>query len=237
MKVKKEGERNMASRNTFECYRCRGNGFPETRVYLDGKTEDGKTIYKNPDMSPHSHKQGGPQQQQNDSINNNNSNTNGTMVGTELVLFQINQLSKQLSRGTRVVGTRRTTDKEMTYKTTFSMVVARARWISELSSVQLEVSRSAEGITVFSVDTTNNNRILKELFFTQNLHCAFTCLRAIYEFLGIIKQNELTQEQKEQGASGSSESRYRGDRRVTKHRSRFEIWYSILGPSDRGVKT
>ena len=46
----------MASKQTFECFVCKRNGFPETRVYLDGKTEDGKTIYKNEDMSPHQHK-------------------------------------------------------------------------------------------------------------------------------------------------------------------------------------
>ena len=46
----------MASRNTYECYICKKNGFPETRVYLDGKTEDGKTIYKNEDLTPHQHK-------------------------------------------------------------------------------------------------------------------------------------------------------------------------------------
>lgn len=33
-------------------------------VYLDGRTEDGRTIYKNKDMSPHQHKQ---QQQQSQS--------------------------------------------------------------------------------------------------------------------------------------------------------------------------
>lgn len=51
----------MASKQTFECFVCKRNGFPETRVYLDGKTEDGKTIYKNEDMSSHQHKR---QQQQ-----------------------------------------------------------------------------------------------------------------------------------------------------------------------------
>ena len=49
--------RKMASKQTYECYVCKRNGFPETRVYLDGKTEDGKNIYKNEDMSAHSHKQ------------------------------------------------------------------------------------------------------------------------------------------------------------------------------------
>jgi hypothetical protein len=47
----------MASKQTYECYVCKRNGFTDVRVYLDGKTEDGKTIYKNEDMSPHNHKQ------------------------------------------------------------------------------------------------------------------------------------------------------------------------------------
>jgi hypothetical protein len=46
----------MASKQTYECYVCKRNGFPNVRVYLDGKTEDGRTIYKNEDMSPHAHK-------------------------------------------------------------------------------------------------------------------------------------------------------------------------------------
>jgi len=54
----------MASKQIYECYVCKRNGFPDTKVFLDGKTEDGKTIYKNPDMSPHLHKQQGKQQPQ-----------------------------------------------------------------------------------------------------------------------------------------------------------------------------
>lgn len=47
----------MASKQTYECYVCKRNGFTDVRVYLDGKTEDGKTNYKNEDMSPHNYKQ------------------------------------------------------------------------------------------------------------------------------------------------------------------------------------
>lgn len=54
----------MASKQTYECFVCKKVGFPDTIVYLDGKTEDGKTIYKNEDMSPHQHKQQAKQQQQ-----------------------------------------------------------------------------------------------------------------------------------------------------------------------------
>ena len=55
----------MASRNTYECYVCKKNNFPGVRVYLDGKTDDGITVYKNEDMTPHQHKQQvKPQQQQ-----------------------------------------------------------------------------------------------------------------------------------------------------------------------------
>jgi hypothetical protein len=36
--------------------------FPDIRVYLDGKTETGATVYKNEDMSAHAHKS--KQQQQ-----------------------------------------------------------------------------------------------------------------------------------------------------------------------------
>lgn len=46
----------MGSKQTYECYVCKRNGFNDIRVYLDGKTEDGKTIYKNEDMSSHQHK-------------------------------------------------------------------------------------------------------------------------------------------------------------------------------------
>ena len=43
------------SKQTYEYYRCRDNGFPNTRVFLDGKTENGKTIYRNEDLTPHQH--------------------------------------------------------------------------------------------------------------------------------------------------------------------------------------
>jgi hypothetical protein len=28
----------MASKQTYECFVCKRNGFPDTRVYIDGKT-------------------------------------------------------------------------------------------------------------------------------------------------------------------------------------------------------
>jgi hypothetical protein len=54
----------MASKQTYECFVCKKNGFPETRVYLDGKDANGKTIYKNEDLSPHQHKQQAKQLEQ-----------------------------------------------------------------------------------------------------------------------------------------------------------------------------
>ena len=54
----------MASKQTYECFQCKKNGFPDVRVYLDGKTEDGKTIYKDENMAPHHHKQQSQTQQQ-----------------------------------------------------------------------------------------------------------------------------------------------------------------------------
>jgi hypothetical protein len=54
----------MASKQTYPCYVCKRNGFEDVRVYLDGKTEDGKTIYKNEDMSSHKHKTKVPSQLQ-----------------------------------------------------------------------------------------------------------------------------------------------------------------------------
>lgn len=53
------------AKQTYECYLYKRNGFPRSRVYLDGKTQDGRTVYKNEDMSPHQHKlQGGQASQQ-----------------------------------------------------------------------------------------------------------------------------------------------------------------------------
>lgn len=47
----------MASKQTYPCFVCKKNGFPDVMVYLDGRTADGKTIYKNEDMTPHNPKQ------------------------------------------------------------------------------------------------------------------------------------------------------------------------------------
>lgn len=46
----------MTSQKYF-CFKCRDNGFPNEEVVFSGKDEQGKTIYKNPDMTPHQHKQ------------------------------------------------------------------------------------------------------------------------------------------------------------------------------------
>ena len=61
----------MASKQTYPCYVCKKNGFEDVRVYLDGKTADGKTIYKNEDMSPRIHKQHAPKFRQR--VNSNTS--------------------------------------------------------------------------------------------------------------------------------------------------------------------
>lgn len=46
----------MASKQTYPCFACKKAGFDNVMVLLDGKTADGKTIYKNPDMTAHIHK-------------------------------------------------------------------------------------------------------------------------------------------------------------------------------------
>lgn len=69
----------MASKQTYECYVCRRNGFENVRVYLDRKAEDGKTIFKNPDMSAHIHKQ---HPSEHSSDNNNHSSSNSSFQNT-----------------------------------------------------------------------------------------------------------------------------------------------------------
>lgn len=46
----------MASRKSYECFVCKRQGFEDVQVFLDGKDDQGKTIYKNEDMTPHQHK-------------------------------------------------------------------------------------------------------------------------------------------------------------------------------------
>jgi hypothetical protein len=48
---------NNISKQTFECFICQKQGFPNERVYLAGKTADGKTIYLAEDgVIAHKHK-------------------------------------------------------------------------------------------------------------------------------------------------------------------------------------
>lgn len=45
------------SKKTFECFVCQKQGFPNERVYLAGKDENGKTIYISEDgITRHQHK-------------------------------------------------------------------------------------------------------------------------------------------------------------------------------------
>ena len=46
----------MASRKSYECFKCRDFGFPNTMVYLAGKNESGKTVYIEEDGTGHLHK-------------------------------------------------------------------------------------------------------------------------------------------------------------------------------------
>jgi hypothetical protein len=87
----------MASKQTYECYVCKKAGFADVRVYRDGKTEDGKTIYKNTDMTAHQHKQG--EQQQTDApkfSQSKNLNTNSTQESQqEALLTRVTEESVQ----------------------------------------------------------------------------------------------------------------------------------------------
>lgn len=88
----------MTSRQTFECYVCKRQGFADVRVFLDGKTEDGKTIYKNPDMTPHQHKQQSQAQQQPKQTDYDKSVDNGISafsMMTNLILL-VEQTQKSL---------------------------------------------------------------------------------------------------------------------------------------------
>lgn len=52
----------MTSKQIWECYTCKRNGFKNVRVYLAGRDAvNNKTIYRNEeDMSLHMHKQKQP---------------------------------------------------------------------------------------------------------------------------------------------------------------------------------
>jgi hypothetical protein len=54
----------MASKNTWECFVCKANGFPGTLVYLAGKDAQGRAIRLEDDgTTPHVHKSKVPSQQ------------------------------------------------------------------------------------------------------------------------------------------------------------------------------
>ena len=46
----------MASKQKYECFTCRDNGFPNVLVYLAGKDSHGKAIRVEEDGSTHVHK-------------------------------------------------------------------------------------------------------------------------------------------------------------------------------------
>ena len=55
----------MASKNTWECFVCKANGFPGTLVYLAGKDAQGRAIRLEDDgTTPHVHKSKVPSQNQ-----------------------------------------------------------------------------------------------------------------------------------------------------------------------------
>lgn len=46
----------MASKQKYECFTCRDNGFPGVLIYLAGKNAEGKAIRVEEDGSAHVHK-------------------------------------------------------------------------------------------------------------------------------------------------------------------------------------
>ena len=54
----------MASKQPYECFVCKNNGFPAVMVYLAGKDEQGHAIRIEADGSQHIHKTKVPSRQQ-----------------------------------------------------------------------------------------------------------------------------------------------------------------------------
>ena len=51
---------NGTSKKTYNCFVCEKNGYPDERVYLAGKDENGKTVYISEDgVARHQHKRKG----------------------------------------------------------------------------------------------------------------------------------------------------------------------------------
>jgi hypothetical protein len=84
----------MASKQTYECFTCKKAGFPDTRVYLDGKTADGKTIYKNEDMTPHQHKHSSAPK----FIQNMNSTTSSTQESQQQEQLSLKLIHARIDR-------------------------------------------------------------------------------------------------------------------------------------------
>ena len=54
----------MASKQTYECFVCKSNGYPGVLVYLAGKDDQGRAIRLEDDgVTPHTHKTKVPSQQ------------------------------------------------------------------------------------------------------------------------------------------------------------------------------
>ena len=83
---------------------------------------------------------------------------------------------------------------------TAKQVYARATWISSLTGIELEITKDSTGWTVYHVDKTQGGRRLSELFFADSTYTAFTALKAIYNFVTILKPS-LTESERESAAS------------------------------------
>ena len=75
----------MASKQTYECFVCKNNGFPGTLVYLAGKDAQGRAIRLEDDgTTPHVHKTKVPSQQQ-QKPQQQETQQQGTTVGKWLI--------------------------------------------------------------------------------------------------------------------------------------------------------
>jgi hypothetical protein len=75
---------NGTSKKTYSCFICEKNGYPDERVYLAGKDENGKTIYISEDgVTAHQHKR-----KEGGTFSSSNTTTTGGTADTIISLLK-----------------------------------------------------------------------------------------------------------------------------------------------------
>ncbi len=83
----------------------------------------------------------------------------------------------------------------MTQQITRAMLESRCNWVTDLTKIPLQLDKNAIGWTLYVSDVGDKGRLLKQLAYHESAGDMFQTLRALYEMVATLKEQEKLAEE------------------------------------------